>query len=55
MYRVLPSLFKNSLTPTRIDYFLNIDTNYNMFKLGFKKVKNSNEKLVHRLFTQNSN
>lgn len=54
MYRVLPSLFKNSLTPTRIDYVFNIHTNYNMFKLGFKKEKNSNEKLVQRLFTQNS-
>ena len=55
MYRFLPSLFKNSLTPTRIDYVFIIHTNYNMFKLGFKKAKNGNEKLVHLLFTQNSN
>ena len=50
MYLVLLSLFKNSLTPTRIDYVFNIHTNYNMFKLGFKKVKNSNEKLVTPAF-----
>lgn len=33
-------------TPTRVDYVFNIHTYYNMFKLGFKQVKNTNENLV---------